>query len=160
MIIFISGPINSGKSTISKLLERKIKNLAVVEVDDLRKMIEWMPLEDAIPINLENAMSVIRTFTKNGLNTVMAYPIRKENHDYLINNLKDLNVDIYIFTLSPNMESILKNRGERKLTEWEIERIKYHYSIGIANPSFGEIIDNTNQTPDETAAIILSKIKQ
>jgi len=158
MIIFISGPVNSGKTTVSKILERRIKNLAVVEVDDLRKMIEWMPLEDAIPINLENAISVIRTFTKKGLNTIMAYPIRKENHDYLINNLKDLNVNINIFTLSPNMESILKNRGTRKLTEWETERIKYHYSIGIANPSYGEIIDNTYQTPEETANIILSKI--
>jgi len=158
MIIFLSGPINSGKTTVSKILERKIKNLAVVEVDYLRKMIEWMPLEEAIPINLENAISVIRTFTKNGLNTIMAYPIRKENHDYLINNLKDLGVDIYIFTLSPNMESILKNRGERELTEWDIERIKYHYSIGIANPSFGETIDNTHQTPEETADIIFSKI--
>lgn len=78
MIIFISGSINSGKSTVAAILERRIPRTAIVEVDAIRKMIEWMPLEESIPINLENAISITRNFTKNGLNTVIAYPIRKK----------------------------------------------------------------------------------
>lgn len=158
MIIFISGSINSGKTTVAGILERRISRTAIVEVDAVRKMIEWMPLEESIPINLENAISITRNFTKNGLNTVIAYPIRKKNHDYLMDSLKDLNEKIYIFTLAPKLEEVLKNRGTRELTEWDTERIKYHYSIGIPNPTFGEIIDNTYQTPEETAEYILSKL--
>jgi hypothetical protein len=45
------------------------------------------------------------------------------------------------------------------LDEWEKERIKYHYKININNPGFGNVIDNSNQTPEETANQILKLIK-
>lgn len=158
MIIFISGPINSGKTTVSRILERKIKNLAVVEVDDLKKMIEWMPLVNAMSIDLKNMISLVKSFTENGLNTVVTYPIRKRDYKYIMKNLEGLKQKIYFFTLSPKIETALKNRGERKLTYWDVRKIKHHYKLGIASPSYGEIIDNTDQTPEETAEIILSKI--
>jgi len=56
MIIFINGPVNSGKSTTAKIVVEKIPNTALVEIDTLRSFIEWMPLKDAIEINLENAV--------------------------------------------------------------------------------------------------------
>ncbi len=158
MIIFISGSMNSGKTTVSKLLEKKIPNTAFIEVDILRSMIDWMPLEKAIPINLKNAISEIKNFTENGLNTIIAYPIRRENYKYIMDNLSVINTKIYFFTLSPKLEITITDRGTRKLEPWQIERIKYHYIIGISNPSFGEIIDNTNQTPEETTNLIFSKI--
>lgn len=73
--------------------------------------------------------------------------------------LKNLNEKVYVFTLSPELEKALTNRGNREITEEEKDRIKYHYEIGINTPSFGEIIDNSEQTPEETAKIILDKIK-
>ena len=42
MILFINCSINSGKSTIAKLLAKKIKNSAILEIDFLRAMINWM----------------------------------------------------------------------------------------------------------------------
>jgi hypothetical protein len=45
------------------------------------------------------------------------------------------------------------------LTDWERQRIQHHYNIGIHKPNFGEIIDNTDQAPEETAKLILNKIK-
>ena len=59
MIVFINGSINSGKSTLAKLLADKLGNCAVLEIDNLREFIEWMPIEKAISINLENAISLI-----------------------------------------------------------------------------------------------------
>ena len=76
----------------------------------------------------------------------------------MMSGLKDLEIDIHIFTLAPKLEKVLGNRGTRELTDQEKERIKHHYDIGIPNPTFGEIIDNSNQTPQETADYILSKI--
>jgi len=65
---------------------------------------------------------------------------------------------IYFFTLAPNIEKVITNRGSRELEDSEVERIKYHYNIGIHSPSFGEIIDNSNQTPEETVKCILTKL--
>ena len=159
MIIFINGSINAGKSTVAKILAKNLTNVALVEVDVLREMIEYMPLESSIPINLENAVFLIKNFLKHNLNVIVAYPLSKQSHDYLMSQLKNLNDKIYFFTLSPRLEKTLTNRGKRELTEWETERIKHHYEKGIHKPDFGEIIDNSDQMPEETAKIILEKIK-
>ena len=159
MIIFINGSINSGKSTIAKMISQKIEKPAVVEIDSLSGFIEWMPIEEKVPINLENAVAVIRNFARRNLNVIVPYPLSQKNYDYMMENLKDTNEKMFVFTLSPKLEIILKNRGERELNDWEIKRIKHHYAVGINNPLFGIIIDNSNQTPVETATFILEKIK-
>jgi len=76
----------------------------------------------------------------------------------MMGSLKDVDTKIYIFTLAPKLEKALTNRGTRELDDWEKERIQHHYNIGIPNPSFGEIIDNSDQAPEETADHILNKI--
>ena len=158
MIIFINGPINAGKTTVGKLLKEKIGNTALVEIDSLREMIDWMPIEASIPLNLENAVSVIKNFVNRGLNVIVPYPLSKENYEYMRNSLEDLNTKMHFFTLAPELESALRNRGNRELGEDEKERVKHLYKIGIASPSFGEVIDNTHQTPEETTDYILNRI--
>jgi hypothetical protein len=157
MIIFINGSINSGKSTVSKILANKLSNTAVLEIDDLRNFIEWMPLEQAIPINLENALAVIRVFINKGLNVIIPYPLSKNNYDYFLKNLTNID-DIKVFTLSPKLEIALTNRGSRDLDDGEKDRIKYHYEIGINKPDFGVIIDNSNEPPEQTVDKIFDKL--
>ena len=160
MVIFINGSINSGKTTVAKILVKKIPNTAHIEVDTLRSFIEFMPLDKSIPINLENTVSLIKNFVKNKLNVIVTYPLSQKNYDLIAKNLEGLNDKIYYFTLNPKISSITDNKRGRNLTDWERERIKYHYEIGINNPSFGKIIDNTNQTPEETAESILKFLRK
>ena len=156
MIIFINGSINSGKSTISKLLQKKVGNTALIEIDSLREFIEWMPLEEAIPLNLKNTISLINNFVAEGLNVIVPYPLSESNYHYLRNNID--NQKLIAITLAPRLEIALQNRGGRELTSWEMERIKHHYEIGISTPSFGNIIDNSNLSPKETVDKILEII--
>lgn len=155
MIIFINGSINAGKSTVAKLLADKIGDSALVEIDSFHNFIPWMPISESVLINLENATLVIKNFAKRGFNVIVPCPLSKRNYEYLMEELKDVSEDIQIFTLNPNLEKVLKNRGERELSEAEQERIRYHYSIGINNPAFGKVIDNTNQSVEETVESIL-----
>lgn len=160
MIIFINGSVNAGKTTVSNLLARKLPKTAIVEIDFLRQMIDWMSLQDSIPLNLENAVSVIRNFVKKGLHVAVPYPLSEENYQYMIENLKDLKEQIHVFTLAPKLEKVTTNRGGRELTDWEKERIPQQYEKGIHNPTFGEIIDNSDMTPEETAEMILGKLQK
>lgn len=160
MIIFINGTISSGKSTIAKLLEKEIPNTAVIEIDILRNILHWMPLEKTIPINLENAVSVIKNLVNRNLNVVIPYPLSEKNYNYLMENLKDLSIKIHTFTLVPKLEVLIKGERGRNLDNWETERIKYHTKAGLTKPTFGKIIDNTNQTPDETVKIILDFVNK
>ena len=159
MIIFLNGSINAGKSTVAKLLVKELPNTALLEIDSLREMIDWMPLHDSIALNLENAVSVIRNFVARNLSVIVPYPLSQKNHDYVMGKLKDLDTDIYVFTLAPKLEKTLTNRGTREISDQEKDRIKHHYNIGIHNPTFGEVIDNSDLTPEQTTKIILSKIK-
>lgn len=156
MIIFINGSINSGKSTISKLLQKKVGNTALIEIDSLREFIEWMPLEDAIPLNLKNSISLINNFVAEGLNVIVPYPLSESNYGYLRNSID--NQKLITITLAPRLEIALQNRGGREITSWEKERIKHHYEIGINAPSFGNIIDNSNLSPEETVDNIIEII--
>jgi uridine kinase len=158
MIVFINGSINSGKSTVAKILVDKLKNTAHLEVDNLRDFIEWMPLDKAIPINLENAVSLIKNFSVNKLNVVVTYPLSEKNYEFMLEKLKDLNENIFFITLNPDLNIVSKDRGNRKLDNWEKTRIKYHYKIGINNPSFGIKINTTKLTPDQTAEEIIKII--
>ncbi len=158
MIIFLNGSINAGKSTVAKILAKNIPKVALVEIDVLREMIDWMPIDEAVPVNILNAVSVIKNFVKSGLNVIVPYPLSQKNYDFVMSELKEIDSKIYVFTLSPKIEKTLTNRGTRDLSESERGRIKYHYDIGIHSPSFGEIIDNSEQAPEETAEYILNKI--
>lgn len=55
MTLFINGSINSGKTTIAKLLAKKLGKVALLEIDKLHEFIEWMEIDKAVPINLKNA---------------------------------------------------------------------------------------------------------
>ena len=159
MIIFLNGSINAGKSTVAKLLVKELPNTALVEIDAFHDMIDWMPIDQSIPLNLENAVSVITNFAEKNLNVVVPYPLSQRNYDYLRESLKDVDAYIHVFTLAPQLEKAVTNRGARELSDWEKERIQHHYAIGISNPTFSEIIDNTNQTPQETMEAILRSLK-
>lgn len=158
MIVFINGSINAGKSTVAKLLAKKFEKPALVEVDNIGDFIGWMDIDDAVPINLENAVSVIRNFSQRGFNIVVPYPLSEQDYALVMDGLKDIGVKIHVFTLSPSMEKALSDTSDRKLTEWEKARIKRHYDSGIPNPPFGIIIDNTSETPQETADRIFGLI--
>lgn len=159
MVIFISGAINSGKSTVAKLICEQISNSALVEIDSLREFIAWMPIEQAVPINLQNAVSVIKNFSQHKIHAIVPYPLSQKNYDFMFSQLGEMKEDIFTFILNPKLEKVLSNRGARELTDWEKERIKHHYKIGINNPGFGIVIDNTNQTPEETASFIFKSIR-
>jgi hypothetical protein len=142
-------------------LVAKLGNTAHIEVDKLREFVDFMPLtKELIAMNLKNAALVANTFIENGLNVVISYPLSTENYNLLTGLLSLPKKDIFTFTLNPKLQAVLKNRGGRELDDWEVERIKHYYSIGINSPKFGSIvIDNTDQSPEKTTAEIFKYLK-
>lgn len=158
MLILINGNINAGKSTVAKILTEKIPNTANVEIDSLRHFIAWMPIEESVPLNLENAASVINNFAKRKMNVVVNYPLSKKNYEYLVSRLDIPKAEIQVFSLNPDIQIILNERDGKK-AEYYGDRIKHLDAKQIANPDFGITIDSSKLTPEETAEIILESIK-
>jgi len=158
MIIFINGSINTGKTSVAKILAKKIPNTANVEIDNLHNFIDWLEIDKAISINLENAILIIKNFAKHGYNVVVPYPLSQNNYKYINHKLSSFSEQLYFFTLSPDIKKAQASTKNRKISPWEHNRIQHHYNIGIPKPSFGKIINNTKQTPEETFNEILSNL--
>lgn len=85
---------------------------------------------------------------------IFAYPIAEESYQKW-SALADENTRFLNITLAPSLEECLKNRGTRELDDWERNRIRQMYEEGYQNRSYSDfIINNDNQTPEETAEII------
>jgi len=156
MLIFISGSLNSGKTTTSKLLAQRL-GAEFINVDDLNDTIPNFDLKKDLDKSLDLAISEINKFLDKGKNVVANYVLREKDQKRLQKEIRSK--QLFIITLAPRLEIAQSNRGERKLTEWEVSRVKYHYDTGIASPIFGEIVDNSELTVEQTVDKILDLIR-
>ena len=108
-------------------------------------------MNESIPIDLENAVAVAHVFLAYGLNVVVTYPLSANCHKLVVDRAK---FPLSVFTLRPPLEVCLRDRGQRSLSDWERQRISYHYNGGI-NLDIGYVIDNSCMTSVECAAKIL-----
>src|SRR5215470_12078706 len=100
-IIWLNGAINSGKTATAKELQKLVPKTAHVEVDSLNAFIDWMPLEDSIPIDLDNAVAVARVFVSHGLNVVVTYPLSTICYERVLQRAA---LPVRFFTLRPSLE--------------------------------------------------------
>ncbi len=161
-IININGPINSGKSTISKLLTNALPKALFIEVDDLLSDEEEKKLglyrETAWAERTRRLATMLKEEKEkqNYQNIIFAYPIAEN----LYNEWKSFADEATTFiniTLAPKLEVCLQNRGSRELKEWEVARIKQMYQEGYNKREFADlIIDNSTQPSKETLDEVLS----
>lgn len=103
----------------------------------------------------EKGIKILNKLDENGKSVIVAYPLSQNNYNLLKNKLS---TPPQVITLSPRLDVVLKDRGNRKLDDEERERIKYHYQIGINSPKFGYIIDNSDLSIDDTVQAILEPL--
>ncbi len=148
--IWISGSINSGKSTVAKILSRDLK-MAVIELDAFSEFVEnFLSFDEYLKLNYEIFSEIVEVYNKRNIGVIIVYPLGEEK--YL--EIKDKLNNFEIFTIDPTLEIALSDRGDRKLTDWEIERVKFHYEKNIHNPIFGIRIETRGKSPAQTAKAI------
>ena len=152
MLIFISGSINSGKTTTAYALADRIGAVSI-NVDDLNDSIPDFDLATDLDKSMDLAIEAINKGLAQGRDVVANYVVRQKDFDRFKNEINTK--EQYVVTLSPRLEIAQSKRGDRELSEWEVSRIKHHYDRGIASPKFGHIIDHSELTVDETVNSIL-----
>ena len=165
-IININGPVNAGKSTVSKLLKDKLSAALFIEVDDLLSDEEQeflgLSLQAGWKERTRRLAEIIEKEKTKGTyeNIIFAYPITADLYREW-KSFEDSKTVFVNITLAPKLEICLQNRGQRELDEWEINRIKEMYREGCQNPSFSDlIIDNGTGTPKETVEIIMNYLQE
>lgn len=166
LILNINGPINSGKTTVSRILEKLLSDSLFIEVDDLLTDEEQdrlgLSMEDGWKERVERLEKIIlqKKTDKTCRVLIFAYPIVRKNYDRW-KGYEDERTRFFNITLSPSLEKCLTNRGTRELTEWELSRIRQMYQEHYHDPDFSDlIIDNGNQTPRQTVQTILDFLEE
>ncbi|HEX3568436.1 MAG TPA: hypothetical protein VHT70_02035 [Candidatus Saccharimonadales bacterium] len=152
MFIFISGSINSGKTTTAKALAGKL-GADLIHVDDLNDTIPNFNLATDLDKSMDLAIAAINQSLAKGSDVVANYVVRQRDYDRFKDEVNTS--DQYIITLAPRLEVAQGRRGDRVLSAWEVQRIKHHYDTGIASPKFGYVIDNSDIDVDQTIDKIL-----
>jgi cytidylate kinase len=155
MLIFISGSINSGKTTTAKALAKRL-NADFINVDDLNDTIPNFNLATDLDKSMDLAIQRINESLKKGKNAVANYVVRERDYNRFADEINTK--EQYVITLAPRLEVAQSKRSTRILTEWEVQRVKHHYDTGIASPKFGHIIDNSDINLEQTVDKILQII--
>lgn len=166
LFLNINGPINAGKTTVSKIMAKQNTNALFIEVDELLSDDEQQKLKLSRQegwTERKNRLWKILTECKadNCYHLVIfAYPINGKSYTLWSTLTDDKNKFINI-TLAPSLEICLSNRGQRNLSENEKERIIEMYQEGHQMRSYADlIICNDHQSPEQTADIIQAFIKK
>lgn len=157
MLIFISGSINAGKTTTARLLAKKL-GWTLINVDDLTDKVNGFDIYKHLDLAMDLAIKAINAAVAKDKNVIANFVVRREDYKRIEH---EINARPLIFiTLSPKLEVAQSQRGDRVLTQWELKRIKAHYSDGIASPEYGHIIDNSNLSVKETVERILEIVAE
>jgi cytidylate kinase len=155
MLVFISGSINSGKTTTAKAVAEKL-DADFINVDDLNDTIPNFNLGTDLDKSMDLAIKKINESLRRHKDVVANYVVRKKDYDRFANEIHTK--EQYVITLAPRLEVAQSKRDDRTLTEWEVQRIKHHYDTGVASPEFGHIIDNSDISLEQTVDKILGII--
>ncbi|HKJ24125.1 MAG TPA: hypothetical protein VKB65_04835 [Myxococcota bacterium] len=157
-VILVSGPINAGKTTVCRMLARRLPRTAHVEGDALRHFASWMTLHESLPITLASLADVSRNFLRAGVDVVVDYLLSAEQHADLAGALEREASALHSFVLAPPLHVALRERG-RPLDDWERARIRELYLERIHEPGFGISLDTGELSAEQTVAEILAHLE-
>ncbi len=147
--VFVSGPINSGKSTVAALLSRMVPEGRFLDGDDYAPRDQ--PFEKRIVIGLARLVEAALLEAGKGRMVAAAHPLSAADWTAVAEAFTRHRVEARCVTLAPPLALALTNRGSRALGDWERNRIAEMYELGFERPSFGLILDNSGETPEATA---------
>lgn len=165
MLIILSGPPGAGKSTVAEILAKKFPRSVQFSNDTIRHFIKngyvapWESSEESkIQLKLADDISkvVVEKYIDSGYTVVLDGVFFDED----VNEYQKLFHDIHSFILLPPIE-ILKERDDTREKDRRVpHRVEpSHINFSSKEHKLLQVLDNSNQTPEETADLIFSKLK-
>lgn len=155
VVICLNGPINAGKSTIGRVLADRLPDAEFIEGDD-HGIPEGVPFEEMIAQATAWLAGLIAEKQRAFL--VIAYPLRPEDFALLREASAKRGARLFVVTLAPPMELVLKDRGARRLDDEERARIREMYAEGYASRDFSDMIVTDVESPEVMARRIAADV--
>ena len=167
-IILITGTPGSGKTTVAEALCARLEKSAHVPVDFFRKMIKsgyasphrWSAeVERQYSLARKNAASAASNIARAGFTAVIDDIVHQAWLQEWRDNLHGF--DLHFVLLQPHLDTAKQRNTTREIwtvDETIIEQLHSSFSANNTPDAGWIIVDNTDQTVEETVTEILSKL--
>lgn len=169
IVCLITGPVGAGKSTVSHALAEKFEKSAVINADDLQKMIvggrvklyPWdEKVEKQLFLRTQNACILANNFLESGYNVIIDCIVGKTH----LKQFRDFfhNRKVKVFLLLPTHEALLKRFDERGENDELRKRTQELYEKFASRKDELNwiVVDSSNQTVEETAGFIFNELNR
>ncbi len=169
MIIAITGPAGSGKTTVSKVLSKKLPKSVNIEVDHVKHFIKNGFRIEHWPSGKEKWVFEQWPLVGDSIG-LLAKNFQDKGHDVIINGYMDESAWEAVlehvqlthkFLLLPELETILKRDAQRTSYDAMGEEAIQEHLDDFTNNSYYksfEFIDSTGYSIDDTAQLIIKII--
>lgn len=164
ILIAITGPTGAGKSTTAQLLARQIDNCVNIDVDLVKHFIvsgfryeEPHGLDQWVLLG-KNLGMVAANFQGQNYNVIINGYLREQAWT----ELEKYITFTHSFLLLPALDAVQKRNGGRKPeAQMDEDSVLQHYDFFSNHTYYTHFarIDSSNQTADETVAVIKSMIQ-
>lgn len=137
-VILISGPVASGKSTLARVLAKRVPGAVLIEGDDFIPR-DTRPREARWDAALDGIEARLREVLAGDRPAVVAWPVTEATFTRLARTVQDAGGESVFITLGPPLEAVLTGRG-RSLTGEETARIREMYAEGYADAGFSDLV--------------------
>lgn len=171
-LILIDGPMGSGKTTTSKLLNEKMPNTARVALPDIKRLIpNYGESKETLHVIREVMKVMVDKYLEHGVSVVLEQISKADSVAILTEVANRHEADFYPYRLTAPKELRWERVQERTRGMMEVdvlpeEKIKTlegffepNHQFYLDNPiEQAETIDTSDKTPEEVADLILDKI--
>ena len=166
-LIIISGPIGTGKTTISRLLYASIEKCAYIESEWLLNMTPFVLNEKTMDMLGDNINTVVSNYIANGYDNIILSCVlnTQEIVQKLIVEIDSKfgeKLNVYSFDLTSNFD-VLESRKEEKIKKLNIKEqemlkeLLHHGNISKREPN-SVVIDTSVIKPGEAKTMIMEMV--
>lgn len=157
-IINIHGPIASGKTTITALLQKKLKNIVYIDKPTLKKDLKLLGKEKAREISSEASyfmLGKLLKFKKNILVSEMSPTKIIQRH---AREMKKHNYVLHSFFLLCSLPTAV-NRVKKRSDIPSLAYLKKHYQLFSKPEKYDVVIDTEKMSKNEVVRFILRCVR-
>ncbi|HSX42041.1 MAG TPA: AAA family ATPase [Candidatus Saccharimonadales bacterium] len=166
MIYIISGPTGAGKNTVAEEMAKLLDTAAIIDFDAVRSMFtkphhtpwDGEPGKHQNDLTIDLICSIAKTMLEDGRTPIILDVVDNDSAKQYHSKLEG---EVQIIQLLPSWEAINERNRIRAEAEGRIrltpEQLKMVFEAQQSFAHYDRLIDNSEQSPAETAQEILSK---
>ncbi len=173
-VVIIDGPMGSGKTTTSKLLNEKLEGSARVSLADVKRFISGFEKDHIYnKISQEIIVVVVEEYLKRGISVIIEWAMNKDRTESFLEIAKKYDARAFIYQLEAPRDLLIQRVKDRTATSLNMldlpeqniknieENFEKNYTFHVENRyKNANVIDSEKLTPPQIVELMIKDINQ